>query len=127
MYKSGKFDESTNNLASCKTTLKTMGGTLLINSTNDIGTEVKIILDQMIVENKDKNIQKMNFNAEKYIDKCKISLNTGDEKLKTRIKKILNQDEYLIDDSKRIFNQLKNKEKFDVIIIDEKKDIYEGL
>lgn len=127
IYKFGEFDENAQNLASCKTLLKTMGGTLLVNSASDYGTEVKIILDQMIVENKNKKIQKIDYNAEKYIDKCKISLNTGDLEIQEKIKKLLNKDEYLIDDSKHLFGQLRKKEKFDVIIIDEKKDIYEGL
>jgi len=127
---SGYRDERNNNdskFTLCETLLKTMGGTLLVNSIDSAGMEIKIILDQAIKVNKNSKIQRMDYTVKKYIGKFKILLNTDDEVIKRKFAKIFNKEEFVIDDTKEAFYKLQKNKKYDVVILDEKAEIYDGI
>lgn len=111
--------------------IKSLGGTMYIRSEVGKGTSITITLDQYIIE--DEN-EKRSKRIEEYIkDKNslgKILLVDDNEKEISKIKKYLNKKGYdvsLVMYGEEVIKRIKDKEKYDYIIIDDELETMSGI
>lgn len=118
--KTNQKDESdniSNNLYNAKRLITLMNGAIIPNSIYNNGTTMKIVLDQKYVEEQD-DLDKY----EDMIDKKKILLIDDNENSEKLIKKILNNTNIEIVSvklGKEGLDKIRNKEKYDLILLDE--------
>ena len=106
-----------NNLYNAKRLITLMNGAIIPNSIYNNGTTMKIVLDQKYVEEQD-DLDKY----EDMIDKKKILLIDDNENSEKLIKKILNNTNIEIVSvklGKEGLDKIRNKEKYDLILLDE--------
>ena len=111
--------------------IKSLGGTMYIRSEVGKGTSITITLDQYIIEDED---EKRSKRIEEYIkDKNslgKILLVDDNEKEISKIKKYLNKKGYdvsLVMYGEEVIKRIKDKEKYDYIIIDDELETMSGI
>ena len=110
-------DNISNNLYNAKRLITLMNGAIIPNSIYNNGTTMKIVLDQKYVEEQD-DLDKY----EDMIDKKKILLIDDNENSEKLIKKILNNTNIEIVSvklGKEGLDKIRNKEKYDLILLDE--------
>ena len=96
-----------------------MNGTMLINSNYGVGTKVKIIMDQLMEVEQSKELKQYN----EIYDNMKILVVDDNEATFKIIEKMLKGSKIEIDTSlngKDCLNKIKSKNKYDVILLDEK-------
>ena len=114
-----------NKLYNVKKLITIMGGTIIPSSVESVGTKMKIVLDQRIVEkseiiNKYKNV----------IEKKKILLVDDSEASVKIISKLLNDtniDLDIVSTGKEALDKIRDKEKYDLILLDEEMKPLDGL
>ena len=111
--------------------IKSLGGTMYIRSEVGKGTSITITLDQYIIEDED---EKRSKRIEEYIkDKNslgKILLVDDNEKEISKIKKYLNKKGYdvsLVMYGEEVIKRIKDKEKYDYIMIDDELETMSGI
>lgn len=110
-------DNISNNLYNAKRLITLMNGAIIPNSIYNNGTTMKIVLDQKYVEEQD-DLDKY----EDMIDKKKILLIDDNENSEKLFKKILNNTNIEIVSvklGKEGLDKIRNKEKYDLILLDE--------
>ena len=125
--KRGEDKESTNlksNLYNAKKLVTLMGGTIIPSSIYGKGTIIKVVLDQKVGETSD-NLNKY----EKVLDKKKILLvddNTSSTKMITKLLKESNTILESVSSGKECLDKIRNKEKYDLILLDEEMTPLDG-
>lgn len=113
-----------NNLYTAKKLITLMGGTIIPSSDYNKGTTMKIILDQRLGDSEDK------FNEyEKSYDKKKILLvddNISTNKIISKLLKDTNIELDYVSLGKEALDKIRNKEKYDLILLDEVMDPLDG-
>lgn len=107
-------------LYNVKKLITLMGGAIIPSSVVNIGTKIKIILDQRIV-NIDKEMTKY---ASVYEKKRIIMADDSEASIKI-FKKLLNNDNIILDivnNGKELLDKIRNKEKYDLILLDEEME-----
>ena len=121
-------NESTNlnsNLNNAKKLITLMGGTIIPSSIYGKGTIIKVVLDQKVGETTD-NLDKY----EKILDKKKILLVDDNESSIKMITKLLKDSNIILDSvstGKECLDKIRNKEKYDLILLDEKMKPLDGI
>lgn len=121
-------NESTNlnsNLNNAKKLITLMGGTIIPSSIYGKGTIIKVVLDQKVGETTD-NLDKY----EKILDKKKILLVDDNESSIKIITKLLKDSNIILDSvstGKECLDKIRNKEKYDLILLDEKMKPLDGI
>ncbi len=126
-----RLEKSDIDLSLAYKVVKSLGGTMYIKSEKDKGVEITITIDQYIVENEE---IKNNSNVDSYIKSrrnIKRVLVVDDEEEEIRkIKKILESRGYDIVTSmygKDAVDRIRNKEKYDIILIDDEMPLMNGI
>ena len=120
--------ESTNlnsNLYNAKKLVTLMGGTIIPSSIYGKGTIIKVVLDQKVGETQD-NLNKY----EKVLDKKKILLvddNASSIKMITKLLKESNTVLESVSSGKECLDKIRNKEKYDLILLDEEMTPLDGI
>lgn len=112
-------------LYNSKKLITLMGGTIIASSVYGKGTKIKIVLDQKIVEF-DNKLKKY----EKVYDKKKILLVDDSEASGKIISKMLNDTNIILDivtSGKEALDKIRNKEKYDLILLDEEMQPLDGI
>lgn len=107
--------------------IKSLGGTMYIKSEENRGTEVIITLDQYIVNDK---YFSFNEKIESYNNTKKILIINDEDQEINKIKKKLEYLEYDVSISMYgmdAIDKIKNKEKFDIILIDDEMPLMNGI
>ena len=111
--------------------IKSLGGTMYIRSEVGKGTSITITLDQYIIEDED---EKRSKRIEEYIEDKnslgKILLVDDNEKEISKIKKYLNKKGYdvsLVMYGEEVIKRIKDKEKYDYIMIDDELETMSGI
>ena len=113
------------NLYNAKKLITLMGGTIIPNSVESVGTKMKIVLDQRIASD-EKTIDKY----EKIIDKKRILLVDDSEASAKIISKLLNDTNIeleIVNTGKEALDKIRDKEKYDLILLDEEMKPLDGL
>lgn len=112
------------NLYTAKKLITLMGGTIIPSSNYSEGTTMKIILDQRLAESEDK------FNKyENTYDKKRILLiddNISTNKIISKLIKDTNIELDYVSVGKEALDKIRNKEKYDLILLDEVMDPLDG-
>lgn len=114
-----------NNLYNARKLITLMGGTIIPSSVYGKGTVIKLVLDQKIYE-EDTTEKKY----DKYLDKKKVLVVDDSEASIKLISKILDNSNIEIEGvslGKECLDRIRNKEKYDLILIDEKMEPISGL
>ena len=113
-----KIDESTSNLALAKKIINILGGNLIVSSQLGIGTKVSIVLDQELVDEKEKDIDK--YEKEYIKDKKVLVLGTTDEEQSILMRSIAEFGGVMeiVDSINDIIDKLKKHNHYYTIIID---------
>lgn len=114
-----------NNLYNARKIITLMGGTIIPISSYGKGTTIKMILDQKVVE-KDKTIKKY----ESFYDKKKILLVDDSEagiKIMEKILLSTDIDLEIVSSGKECLDKIRNKNKYDLILIDEEMTPLDGI
>ena len=117
-------DNIKNNLYTAKKLITLMGGTIIPSSDYGKGTIMKIVLEQKIVESGDKIVK-----YESFYDKKRILLvddNISTEKIVRKLIKNTNILLDYVDVGKKALDKIRNKEKYDLILLDEKMEPLDG-
>lgn len=120
--------ESTNlnsNLYNAKKLVTLMGGTIIPSSIYGKGTIIKVVLDQKVGESQD-HLNKY----EKVLDKKKILLvddNVSSTKMITKLLKESNTILESVSSGKECLDKIRNKEKYDLILLDEEMTPLDGI
>ena len=118
-----KIDDTKNNLGIVKSLVNLMGGSIMVNSDYGKGSKFTIVIDQKIQEvQKTKTIEAVEKYEEVYVNNEKILLVLNDSSLSKKINKILKSTMYEVEEvtgGQACLEKLRNKEKFDLIIIEE--------
>ena len=112
------------NLYNAKKLVTLMGGTIIPSSIYGKGTIIKVVLDQKVGETSD-NLNKY----EKVLDKKKILLvddNTSSTKMITKLLKESNTILESVSSGKECLDKIRNKEKYDLILLDEEMTPLDG-
>ncbi len=123
-----KEEDSTNlnnSLYNAKKLITLMNGTIVPSSTYGSGTSIKIILDQKVYEEKSKSSK---YNKE--LDKKRILLvddNISSQKLFTKILSNTNIELDIVSLGKECLDKIRNKEKYDLILLDEEMKPLSGI
>ena len=123
-----KEEDSTNlnnSLYNAKKLITLMNGTIVPSSTYGSGTSIKIILDQKVYEEKSKTSK---YNKE--LDKKRILLvddNIASQKLFTKILSNTNIELDIVSLGKECLDKIRNKEKYDLILLDEEMKPLSGI
>ena len=123
-----KEEDSTNlnnSLYNAKKLITLMNGTIVPSSTYGSGTSIKIILDQKIY-NEVKEVSKYN----KELDKKRVLLvddNISSQKLFTKILSGTNIELDIVSLGKECLDKIRNKEKYDLILLDEEMKPLSGI
>ena len=115
----------TNNLYNAKKLITLMNGRLMPSSTIGKGTIMKIVLDQKIY-NEVKEVAKYS----KELDKKKVLLvddNASSQKIFTKILSSANIDLDIVSLGKECLDKIRNKEKYDLILLDEEMKPLSGI
>ena len=118
-------DNIKNNLYTARKLITLMGGTIIPSSNYGKGTTMKIVLDQKIVTSDDKLIK-----YESVYDKKKILLvddNISTEKIIRKLIKNTNIELDYVNLGKKALDKIRNKEKYDLILLDEIMDPLDGM
>ena len=118
-------DNIKNNLYTARKLITLMGGTIIPSSNYGKGTMMKIVLDQKIVNFEDKLIK-----YESVYDKKKILLvddNISTEKIIRKLIKNTNIELDYVNLGKKALDKIRNKEKYDLILLDEIMDPLDGM
>lgn len=113
------------NLYNVKRLITLMGGTIIPSSVYGKGTTIKIVLDQKIGESQDK--------LDKYetvYDKKKLLLvddNSSSGKIFTKMLKDTNITLDIVTTGKEALDKIRNKDKYDLILLDEDMEPLDGL
>ena len=102
-----------------------MGGTIIASSVYGKGTKIKIVLDQKVVE-LDNKLKKY----EKVYDKKKVLLVDDSEASGKILSKMLsdtNVDLNIVTTGKEALDKIRNKEKYDLILLDEQMQPLDGI
>ena len=113
------------NLYNAKALITLMGGTIIPSSIYGKGTMMKIVLDQKIVNSEDKLTK-----YESVYDKKKILLvddNISTEKIIRKLIKNTNIELDYVNLGKKALDKIRNKEKYDLILLDEIMDPLDGI
>ena len=113
------------NLYNAKALITLMGGTIIPSSIYGKGTMMKIVLDQKIVNSEDKLTK-----YESVYDKKKILLvddNISTEKIIRKLIKNTNIELDYVNLGKKALDKIINKEKYDLILLDEIMDPLDGM
>ena len=117
------IDDTKNNLGIVKSLVNLMGGSIMVNSEYGKGSKFTIVVDQKIQEaEKTKTIEAVEKYEEVYVNNPKILLVISDDVLSKKIHKILKFTDYEIEEvsgGQACLEKLRNKEKFDLIIMEE--------
>lgn len=115
-----------NNLYTARKLITLMGGTIIPNSNYGKGTIMKIVLDQKIADtSSDKYVK-----YETAYDKKKVLLvddNISTEKIIKKLIKDTNIELDYVSLSKEALDKIRNKEKYDLILLDEVMDPLDGM
>lgn len=118
-----KIDDTKNNLGIVKSLVNLMGGSIVVNSEYGKGSKFTIVVDQKVKEvEKTKTIEAVEKYEEVYVNNQKILLVISDENISKKINKFLKFNEYEIEEvsgGQACLEKLRNKEKYDLIIMDE--------
>lgn len=111
--------------------IKMLGGAMHIKSEPQKGTEITITLDQYIVMNEDiRNNSKVDvFLKERTNAKKVLVVNDNEDEIR-RIKRVLEKKDYDVVTSmfgQDAIDRIKNKEKYDVILIDDEMPLMNGI
>ena len=115
-----------NNLYTARKLITLMGGTIIPNSNYGKGTIMKIVLDQKIAD----------ISSDKYVkyeiayDKKKVLLvddNISTEKIIKKLIKDTNIELDYVSLGKEALDKIRNKEKYDLILLDEVMDPLDGM
>ena len=123
-----KEEDSTNlnnSLYNAKKLITLMNGTIVPYSTYGSGTSIKIILDQKVYEEKSKTSK---YNKE--LDKKRVLLvddNISSQKLFTKILSGTNIELDIVSLGKECLDKIRNKEKYDLILLDEEMKPLSGI
>lgn len=123
-----KEEDSTNlnnSLYNAKKLITLMNGTIVPSSTYGSGTSIKIILDQKVYEEKSKTSK---YNKE--LDKKRVLLvddNISSQKLFTKILSSTNIELDIVSLGKECLDKIRNKEKYDLILLDEEMKPLSGI
>ena len=115
----------TNNLYNAKKLITLMNGRLMPSSVYGSGTTMKIVLDQKIY-NEEKEVAKYS----KELDKKKVLLvddNISSQKLFTKIITNTNIELDIVSLGKECLDKIRNKEKYDLILLDEEMKPLSGI
>lgn len=115
-----------NNLYNAKRLITLMGGTIIPTSVYDKGTTIKIVLDQKVAINNNDDINKY----EEIYDKKKILLvddNESSIKIITKILEDTNIELEAISLGSECLEKIRNKEKYDLILLDEDMKPLDGI
>ena len=113
------------NLYNAKKLVTLMGGTIIPSSVESVGTKMKIVLDQRIVD-----VEKTIDKYEKIIEKKKILLVDDSEASTKIIAKLLqgtNIDLEIVTTGKEALDKIRDKEKYDMILLDEEMKPLDGI
>ena len=113
------------NLYTIKKLVTLMGGTIIPSSVESVGTKMKIVLDQRI-ESEGKTIDKY----ENVMDKKRILLVDDSEASTKIISKLLagtNTELDILSTGKEALDKIRDKEKYDLILLDEEMKPLDGL
>ena len=115
-----------NNLYTARKLITLMGGTIIPSSNYNNGTTMKIVLDQKIAEtSSDKYVK-----YETAYDKKKVLLvddNISTEKIIKKLIKDTNIELDYVSLGKEALDKIRNKEKYDLILLDEVMDPLDGM
>lgn len=115
-----------NNLYTARKLITLMGGTIIPNSNYGKGTVMKIVLDQKIADiSSDKYVK-----YETAYDKKKVLLvddNISTEKIIKKLIKDTNIELDYVSLGKEALDKIRNKEKYDLILLDEVMDPLDGM
>ena len=117
-----KIDDSKKNLAIAKSIASLLGGILLLDSEIGKGTKITLVLDQTIYKEKSSELNKLEEDAEKYIDKKKVMIVVEDEDYMAKVKKKLSKYDIIlepIEKGSKCIEKIRLKHKYDLIIMDE--------
>ena len=115
-----------NNLYNAKALITLMGGTIIPSSIYGKGTTIKIVIDQKIVNTSDNKLEKY----ESVYDKKKILLvddNISTEKIISKLIHNTNIELDYVSLGKEALDKIRNKEKYDLILLDEVMDPLDGV
>lgn len=115
-----------NNLYTARKLITLMGGTIIPSSNYNNGTTMKIVLDQKIAETPNEKYVKY----ETAYDKKKILLvddNISTEKIIKKLIKDTNIELDYVSLGKEALDKIRNKEKYDLILLDEVMDPLDGM
>lgn len=113
------------NLYNTKKLITLMGGTVIANSVYLQGTKMKVVLDQKIAR-EDSKLDKY----EKVLDKKKILLVDDSDASAKIISKMLSDTNVILDivtTGKEALDKIRNKEKYDLILLDEEMQPLDGI
>lgn len=113
------------NLYNTKKLITLMGGTIIANSVYSQGTKMKIVLDQKIAK-EDSKLDKY----EKVLDKKKVLLVDDSDASAKIISKMLSDTNVILDvvtTGKEALDKIRNKEKYDLILLDEEMKPLDGI
>jgi len=114
-----------NNLINAKKLITLMNGTIIPSSVYGSGTTMKIVLDQKVSE-EENEITKY----EKLYDKKKILLvddNTSSQKIISKLLEDTNIELDIVNLGKECLDKIRNKEKYDLILLDEEMQPLDGI
>ena len=114
-----------NNLYNSKKLITIMGGTIIPSSVESVGTKMKIVLDQRIADD-EKVIDKY----EESIEKKRVLLVDDSEASVKIISKLLNDtnvDLEVVMSGKEALDKIRDKEKYDLILLDEEMEPLDGI
>lgn len=117
-------DNIKNNLYTAKKLITLMGGTIIPSSDYGKGTIMKIVLEQKIVESGDKMVK-----YESFYDKKRILLVDDNISTERIVRKLIKNTNILldyVDVGKKALDKIRNKEKYDLILLDEKMEPLDG-
>ena len=115
-----------NNLYNAKRLITLMGGTIIPSSVYDKGTTIKIVLDQKNVESGNEDLIKY----EEVYDKKKILLVDDNPSSAKIVSKIISDSNIILDTVRlgsECLDKIRNKEKYDLILLDEKMSPLDGI
>ncbi len=115
-----------NNLYNAKKLITLIGGAIVPSSNYGKGTTMKIIIDQKIAEEEESNLKKY----EKVYDKKNILIvddNEASGKIFRKIFEESNMNIEIVTSGKECLDKIRNKEKYDLILLDEEMSPLSGI
>ena len=117
-----KIDDNKKNLAIAKSIASLLGGVLLLESEIGKGTKITLVIDQLIYKEQSKELDKLEEDTVKYVDKKKVLVVIEDDeylaKIKSKLKKYDMEVEY-VDKGAKCLDKIRLKNKYHLIIMDE--------